>query len=157
MRRIKRLLCDQSGSTPLLAAFIIGAFFMLAAVIYNVFSLQSNYIAVKDELTRCTSITMDANVVNSKLRDTITDVEYQDAADVLEQNLLGNGWTRDGSAWVKLSGGKTICRLTGMSVGVTGSRLHLTATAQIPLPMAMAGKIMLDFPLDIYARILYIN
>ena len=44
-----------------------------------------------------------------------------------------------------------------MNVGLSGSRLHLTATAQIPLPMAMADRVAVDFPIDLYARILYIE
>ena len=156
-RTFRRFLSDENGSMPLLTAFLIIAFFMLAVVIYNVFSLYSNYTAVQDELKRCTSVSLDANVVNSKLRDTITDVEYQSVSDMLAQNLTGSGWSKNGSTWTKSKGGKTICKLTGMSISVTGSRLHLKATAQIPLPMAMAGKILVDFPVDIYARILYIE
>lgn len=156
-RSFRRFLSDQSGNAPLLTAFIIIAFFMLSAVLYNVFSVYSTYNAVRDELDRCTSICLDANIVNANLRDTITDVEYQSASDVLAQNLCGSGWSQTGSTWTKASGCATICRLKGMSVSVTGSRLHLTATAQIPLPMAVSGQIMVEFPVDIYARILYIE
>ena len=77
--------------------------------------------------------------------------------DVLEQNLLEGGWTRESSGWVKKSNGKTLYRLSGMSMSVTGSRLHLTATANLPLPWAMSGQVMLNFPIDLYARILYIE
>ena len=112
---------------------------------------------MKDELTRCCAISLDANVVNSSLRDTITDVDYQPALGVLEQNLLEGGWTRESGGWVKKSNGKTLYRLSGMSMSVTGSRLHLTATANLPLPWAMSGQVMLNFPIDLYARILYIE
>ena len=130
---------------------------MLAAVLYNAHAIYSNYYAVQDELTLCCAISLDANVVNSSLRDTITDVEYQPALDVLEQNLLEGGWTRESGGWVKKSNGKTLYRLSGMHMSVTGSRLHLTATANLPLSWAMAGQVMLNFPIDLYARILYIE
>ena len=58
---------------------------------------------------------------------------------------------------MKKSNGKTLYRLSGMSMSVTGSRLHLTATANLPLPWAMSGQVMLNFPIDLYARILYIE
>ncbi|MGN0802124.1 MAG: hypothetical protein ACI4MF_05965 [Candidatus Faecivicinus sp.] len=155
--QFQRLLRDRRGSAPLWAMFFIICFFMLAAVLYNAHAIYSNYYAVQDELTRCCAISLDANVVNSRLRDTITDVEYQPALDVLEQNLLEGGWTRDGGGWVKRADGRTLYRLTGMHMNVTGSRLHLTATANLPLPWAMAGQVMLNFPIDLYARILYIE
>lgn len=156
-QRLQALLHDRRGSALLWVLFLILIFFMLAAVLYNVFSVSVNYSSVRDELTRCTSVSLDANVVNSKLRDTITDVDSQPVLDVLWQNLLESGWTQDGNAWVKRSGEKIVCRLSGVSVSVTGSRLHLTATARIPLPMAMAERFAVDFPIDLYARILYIE
>lgn len=156
-QRLHALLRDQRGNAFLWVLFLILIFFMLAAVLYNVFSVSVSYSAVRDELTRCTSVSLDANVVNSKLRDTITDVDPQPALDVLRQNLLESGWAQDGSAWVKRSGEKIVYRLSGMTVSVTGSRLHLTTTAQIPLPMAMAERFAVDFPIDLYARILYIE
>lgn len=155
--RFQTFLHDRRGSALVWVLFLILIFFMLAAVLYNVFSLYVNYSAVRDELTRCTSICLDTNVVNSKLRDTITDVDSQPALDVLQQNLLESGWAQEGGAWVKRSGVKIVCRLAGMSVGISGSRLHLTVTVQIPLPMAMADRVAVDFPIDLYARILYIE
>ena len=137
--------------------FFIISFFMISAVLYNAHAIYSNYYAVKDELTRCCAISLDANVVNSSLRDTITDVDYQPALDVLEENLLEGGWTREGGSWVKKANGKVLYSLSGMSMSVTGSRLHLTATANLPLPWAMSGQVMLNFPVDLYARILYIE
>ena len=155
--RFQRFLRDQRGSAPLWAMFFIITFFMVAAVVYNAHAMYSNYYAVKDELTRCCAISLDANVVNSSLRDTITDVDYQPALDVLEQNMLEGGWTRESGVWVKQSNGKTLYRLSGMSMSVTGSRLRLTATANLPLPWAMSGQVMLNFPIDMSARILYIE
>lgn len=104
-------------------------------------------------MTRCAAITLDANVANTKLRDIVTDVEYQPALDVLETNLLSKGWAREGNGWTK----GTVCRLTDMRVSVAGPNLHLSATINIPLPWAVNGTSVVRFPLDIYARILYIN
>ena len=152
-----KLLRDRHGNGLMWALFIIIICMMMAALFYNVFALRSNYQAVLDEMTRCTSVSLDANLLNTSLRDTITDVETTSAIAALEQNLLGRGWTKSGSTWTKVEDGNTIYRLSGMSLSITGSRLHLTATAQIPLPMKMAGQIMVDFPVDMYARILYID
>ena len=76
---------------------------------------------------------------------------------MLEQNLLAKGWTRESGGWEKREGERLNCRLTGMSIGVTGSNLHLTATVNIPLPWAVEGETVARFPLDLYARILYIE
>ena len=66
--RFQRFLHDQRGNAPLWAMFFIITFFMVAAVVYNAHAMYSNYYAVKDELTRCCAISLDANVVNSSLR-----------------------------------------------------------------------------------------
>lgn len=155
--RFQRLWHDREGSAPLWAMFFIITFFMLAAVIYNAHALYSNYYAVEDELTRSCAISLDANVVNSSLRDTITDVKYQPALDVLEQNLLEGGWTRESGGWAKYSSGKLLYRLSDMNMTITGSRLHLTATANLPLPWIISGRLTVDLPIDLYARILYIE
>lgn len=154
---LKRFLKDESGGASLWAAFCVIIFFTLASLLYNVHTIYSKCYAVQDEMTRCAAITLDANVVNSKLRDTITDVEYQAALDVLETNLVEKGWTPESGGWAKFSGGKLNCRLTGMSVSVTGPNLRLSATVNIPLPWTVAGTEVVRFPLDLYARILYIS
>ena len=137
--------------------FCILIFFMLAAVLYNVHTLYSKYYAVQDELTRCASITLDSNIFNAKLRDVITDVEYQPVVDVLEQNLREKGWTQEAAGWAKYENGRWAYRLTGMSTSVSGSNLHLAATVLVPLPWKIADRLTVQFPLELYARILYIN
>lgn len=153
----KRFLKDERGSATLWVAFCLIIFFMLASLLYDIHAIYSKYYAVQDEMARCAAITLDANVINAKLRDTITDVEYQAQLDVLEANLLEKGWTPESGGWAKFSSGKLNCRLTGMSVSVAGSNLHLSATVNIPLPWMVAGTTVVRFPLDLYARILYIN
>ncbi|MEG0768253.1 MAG: hypothetical protein RR482_11100, partial [Clostridia bacterium] len=122
----KRFLRDERGSAPMWVAFCLIIFFMVGTLMYNVHTIYSKYYAAQEELTRCAAITLDTNVINPKLRDTITDVEYQDALDVLEANLLGKGWTQEGGGWVKRANDRLNCRLSDMSVSVTGSNLHLT-------------------------------
>lgn len=153
----KRFRKDERGSAPLWVAFCLLIFFMLGSLLYNVHAIYSKYYAVQDELTRCAAITLDASVINAKLRDTITDVEVQAALDMLEANLLERGWTQESVGWAKVSNGKLHYRMTGMSVSVTGSNLHLSATVNIPLPWAVNGTSVVRFPIDLYARILYIN
>lgn len=157
MRMLKRFLKDERGSASLWTAFCLIIFFMLASLLYNVHAIYSKYYVVQDEMTRCAAITLDANVVNSKLRDTNTDVEYQAALDVLEANLVEKGWTPESGGWAMFSDDKLNCQLTGMSVSVAGSNLHLSAMVNIPLPWTVAGTAVVRFPLDLYAQILYIN
>ena len=154
---LKRFARDNRGSANLWVAFCILIFFMLAAVLYNAHTLYSKYYAVEDELTRCASITMDSNIRNAKLRDVITDVQYQPVVSVLEQNLTDRGWTREATGWAKYENGRWAYRLTNMNTSVSGSNLHLTATVTIPLPWKMANQLTVQFPLDLYAKILYIN
>lgn len=154
---LKRFQKDERGSAPLWVAFCLLIFFMLGSLLYNVHAIYARYYAVQDELTRCAAITLDANVANAKLRDTVTDVAYQPALDVLETNLLAKGWAQEGNCWMQGSGGKADCRLTDMRVSVTGSNLHLSATVNIPLPWAVDATTVVRFPIDIHARILYIN
>ena len=154
---LKRFLKDERGSAPLWVAFCLLIFFMLGSLLYNVHAIYSQYYAVQDELTRCAAITLDANVANAKLRDTMTDVEYQAALDVFEANLLSKGWAQEGTGWTQGKNGRADCRLTDMRVSVAGSNLHLSATVNIPLPWAVNGTTVVRFPLDLYARILYIN
>ena len=154
---LKRFARDNRGSANLWVAFCVLIFFMLAAVLYNAHTLYSKYYAVEDELTRCASITMDSNIRNAKLRDVITDVQYQPVVSVLEQNLTDKGWTREATDWAKYENGRWAYRLTNMNTSVSGSNLHLTATVTIPLPWKMANQLTVQFPLDLYAKILYIN
>ncbi len=154
---LKRFARDNRGSANLWVAFCVLIFFMLAAVLYNAHTLYSKYYAVEDELTRCASITMDSNIRNAKLRDVITDVQYQPVVSVLEQNLTDRGWTREDTGWAKYENGRWAYRLTNMNTSVSGSNLHLTATVTIPLPWKMANQLTVQFPLDLYAKILYIN
>lgn len=154
---LKHFARDNRGSANLWVAFCILIFFMLAAVLYNAHTLYSKYYAVEDELTRCASITMDSNIRNAKLRDVITDVQYQPVVSVLEQNLANRGWTREATGWAKYENGRWAYRLTNMNTSVSGSNLHLTATVTIPLPWKMANQLTVQFPLDLYAKILYIN
>ena len=154
---LKRFARDNRGSANLWVAFCILIFFMLAAVLYNAHTLYSKYYAVEEELTRCASITMDSNIRNAKLRDVITDVQYQPVVSVLEQNLTDRGWTREATDWAKYENGRWAYRLTNMNTSVSGSNLHLTATVTIPLPWKMANQLTVQFPLDLYAKILYIN
>lgn len=154
---LKRFARDNRGSANLWVAFCVLIFFMLAAVLYNAHTLYSKYYAVEDELTRCASITMDSNIRNAKLRDVITDVQYQPVVSVLEQNLTDRGWTREATGWAKYENGRWAYRLTNMNTSVSGSNLHLTATVTIPLPWKMANQLTVQFPLDLYAKILYIN
>jgi len=153
----KRFRKDERGSAPLWVAFCLLIFFMLGSLLYNVHAIYSKYYAVQDELTRCAAITLDANVANAKLRDTLTDVNYQAALDVLEANLLAKGWTQESNGWTKGASERADCRLTEMRVSVAGSNLHLSATVNIPLPWAVNGTTVVRFPIDLYARILYIN
>lgn len=154
---LKRFARDNRGSANLWVAFCVLIFFMLAAVLYNAHTLYSKYYAVEDEMTRCASITMDSNIRNAKLRDVITDVQYQPVVSVLEQNLTDRGWTREATGWAKYENGRWAYRLTNMNTSVSGSNLHLTATVTIPLPWKMANQLTVQFPLDLYAKILYIN
>ena len=153
----QRLVRDDRGSANLWVAFCILVFFMLAALLYNVHILYAKYYAVQDEVTRCASITLDSNIHNAKLRDVITDVEYQPVSDALAENLRAHGWTRDGEGWAKYDKGALSCCLTGLSASVTGPNLRLTASVQIPLPWKLAGRLTVSFPLTLYAKILYIN
>ena len=154
---LKRFARDNRGSANLWVAFCVLIFFMLATVLYNAHTLYSKYYAVEDELTRCASITMDSNIRNAKLRDVITDVQYQPVVSVLEQNLTDRGWMREATGWAKYENGRWAYRLTNMNASVSGSNLHLTATVTIPLPWKMANQLTVQFPLDLYAKILYIN
>ena len=83
----KRFVSDTRGSANLWVAFCVLMFFMLAAVLFNAHALYSRYYALEDELVRCASITLDSNIHNVKLRDVITDVQYQPVLSVLEQNM----------------------------------------------------------------------
>lgn len=158
MRRNPRHLWrDQNGGAPVWVAFIILILFMLGALLYNVHALYSSYFQTRDELSRCMAVTLDANVVNPGLRDAITDVDYQSAMEALEQNLRANGWEREGSGWIKRTGDGTGRRLVDISVHLSGSNLHLTATVELPLPWMLAGRAAAHFPLELYARILYIE
>ncbi len=154
---LKRFARDNRGNANLWVAFCILIFFMLAAVLYNAHTLYSKYYAVEDELTRCASITMDSNIRNAKLRDVITDVQYQPVVSVLEQNLTDRGWMQEATGWAKYENRRWTYRLTNMNTSVSGSNLHLTATVTIPLPWKMANQLTVQFPLDLYAKILYIN
>ena len=154
---LKRFARDNRGSAQMWVAFCILMFFMLAAVLYNAHALYSKYYAVEDELTRCASITLDSNIHNAKLRDVITDVQYQPVVNVLEQNLTDRGWTREANGWAKYENGRWAYRLTSVSYNVSGSNLHLTGTLTIPLPWKLADQLTVQFPIDLYAKILYIN
>ena len=94
---------------------------------------------------------------NAKLRDVITDVQYQPVVNVLEQNLANRGWTREANGWAKYENGRWAYRLTRVSYSVSGSNLHLTGTLTIPLPWKLADQLTVQFPIDLYAKILYIN
>lgn len=100
---LKRFAKDYRGSAQMWVAFCILVFFMLAAVLCNAHTIYSKYYAVEDELTRCASITLDSNIHNAKLRDVITDVQYQPVMNVLEQNLVNRGWTREANGGPRLN------------------------------------------------------
>ena len=153
----KRFVSDNRGSANLWVAFCAIMFFMLAAVLFNAHTLYSRYYALEDELTRCASITLDSNIRNAKLRDVITDVQYQPVISVLEQNLTLKGWQREGTGWAKYENGRQVFRLTGLNASVDGSNLHLTASVSIPLSWKLANLVSVQFPIDLYARILYIS
>ena len=156
-KRLNSFLRDRRGGAPVWVAFILLILFMLAALLYNVHALYSSYSQTRDELSRCMAVTLDANVANPGLRDGITDVDYQSAMDALEQNLRASGWEREDSGWVKRTGNRPGCCLTDVSADISGSNLRLTATVNIPLPWAVAGQTAGRFPLELYARILYIE
>ena len=154
---LKHFARDSHGSANLWVAFCVLMFFMLAAVLFNAHALYSRYYTLEDELVRCASITLDSNIHNVKLRDVITDVQYQPVINVLDQNLSAKGWQKEGSDWVKYENGRRVFRLTDLNASVSGSNLRLTATATIPLPWKIANLISVRFPIDLYAKVLYIS
>lgn len=152
----KLLWRDRQGSAILWAIIIVIILMMIAAVLYNVFVLRSNYLSVRNELERCASVSLNSNVLNPNLRDMIIDVETAPVQTVLEGKLRASGWTGSGGSWEKKSGARTVYRMTGMHIEISGSRLRLHATVQIPLPLGVENSLMVAYPVDIYARIRYI-
>ena len=138
-------------------AFIIAVILGIGMLLFNVYSLYSKYYAVQDEMNRCASVAIDTNVMNSKLRDTITDMDSSAALAVLDSNIAQAGWTRESNGWVKYSGGKLYGRLSDVRTSVSGSTLHMNAQVNIPLPWSVDGTSSAQFPLDVYSKILYID
>lgn len=156
-KKYYHFLRDESGSAVIWVAFCLIALFMLAAVLYNIHTLYGKYQAVQDEVSRCAAITLDSNLENAKLRDTITEMEYQRVLTAFEQNMIASGWTSESGNWVKYGDNRIVYRLSDVSIHVEGSGLRLSAILAIPLPWRLADQVLVQLPFKLYARILYIE
>jgi len=156
-KKIQYFLKEESGSAILWVAFCLIALFMLAGVLYNIHTLYGKYQSVQDELSRCAAITLDSNLENAKLRDTITEMEYQSVITAFEENMTACGWVSENGGWAKYGAQRLTYRLSDVAFQVEGAEMKMTAILSIPLPWRIADQILVQLPFRLYARILYIE
>jgi hypothetical protein len=155
---MKQVTKDTQGSALLWPVFIALILCMLSVVAYTGATLYSTYQNAQTELERAANISVDHSLINPNVRDLLLNIPAEDATTSLEDNLAQAGYVKNGDGdWVRTESGKTYYCLKDMQVTVAGELLDITAIVSMPLPWDIGGTPVVDLPIHVQSRVLYID
>lgn len=155
---MKRLLHETRGNASLWTAFAAAVLFVLAVAVYIGATLYSTYQTAQTELERAANVSVDASLVNANVRDLVLDIPANAAEQKVSDNLVLAGLVKDaGGSWERMESGKTRYCLNNMQITVFGEVLDIAATLDMPLPWGIGSLSVVELPIHIESRVLYLN
>lgn len=154
---MKRFWKDRTGSTPILAAFLILILMTLSVVVYTGVMVYAKYQACETEIQRAATITVDRNLFNANVRDLELDVPAVSAGDDFYENLTQTGWTMEDGCRNRYKDRHLIYSLEDMTVDIEGQAIRISATFAILLPWDIGGMIKVHIPVSVRSSVLYID
>ena len=154
---MKQFLKDNTGSAIIWAIFLILILITLSAIVYSGVTVYANYQACETELQRAATVSVDKSLLNANVRDLELDVPTIAAADDFYNNLTETGWTLEEGCWNRYENGRLVYSLDGMTVGIEGKTIRVTAIFTMPLPWGMGGLNTIHLSMNVRASVLYIE
>ena len=154
---MRQFLKDTRGSAVIWTAFLILILFTLAFVVYTGVTVYAKYQACENELQRAATAAVNKSLVNPNVRDLELNIPDIPAQSLLEENLLGTGWSQDGQSWVKRDGSKWVYSLEAMQMTVEGKSMLIKVTFVMPLPWTIVSQMEITLPMSVRSKVLYLN
>lgn len=154
---MRQFLKDTRGSAVIWTAFLILILFTLAFVVYTGVTVYAKYQACENELQRAATAAVNKSLVNPNVRDLELNIPDIPAQSVLEENLIGTGWSQDGQSWVKRDGSKWVYSLEAMQMTVEGKSMLIKVTFVMPLPWTIVSQMEITLPMSVRSKVLYLN